>query len=504
MDAPVIRGRQAIVPLAGAAVAAALILGFSWRYGIFRDELYYLACARRLAWGYVDHPPFSIAVLTLFGESLFAIKIPCAIAFALVVALVGREAARRGADAWETSISVLATLFCPLFLAVASFYSMNVLEIAFWAAAMTISARLLEAPSTGRWVALAIVIGLGALNKYSMLMFPLGLCAGMLLSPARRQFFTRGPWIAGVSSGLIFLPHVLWEARHGSPSLEFMHNATAFKMVAIGPLDFVKEQLVATNPILAVAWMAGLIGLLASRRLRTWRPHAFAFLVVAAVLIASGKSRAGYLAPAYTLLLPAGGIALGRFVSSRALRAAVMTVLVIGGLVSLPLALPVLPVDRLIAYQQAIGFAPRAEEHSRLGPLPQFLADRFGWQEMASAVERAYRALPPDEQAHTYIFTGNYGEAGAIEYFSPLLRDRVLSGHNNYHLWFPQGWDGSELLVIGNTVKDVHKAFADVTEVGRTGDNPYAMPYERNHPILLGRRPIQTIEELRIAIKHYN
>ena len=33
-------------------------------YGYVRDELYYLACSDRMAWGYVDHPPFSVAALT--------------------------------------------------------------------------------------------------------------------------------------------------------------------------------------------------------------------------------------------------------------------------------------------------------------------------------------------------------------------------------------------------------------------------------------------------------
>ena len=40
-----------------------LQLATGWRYGLFRDELYYLACARHLDWGYVDHPPLSIVVL---------------------------------------------------------------------------------------------------------------------------------------------------------------------------------------------------------------------------------------------------------------------------------------------------------------------------------------------------------------------------------------------------------------------------------------------------------
>jgi hypothetical protein len=35
-------------------------------YGVFRDELYYFACARHLDWGYVDHPP-GVALLAHTG-----------------------------------------------------------------------------------------------------------------------------------------------------------------------------------------------------------------------------------------------------------------------------------------------------------------------------------------------------------------------------------------------------------------------------------------------------
>src|SRR2546427_5681788 len=49
----------------GVLAAAKLLLHLAAinHYGYFRDELYYLACAGHLDWGYVDHPPLSIALL---------------------------------------------------------------------------------------------------------------------------------------------------------------------------------------------------------------------------------------------------------------------------------------------------------------------------------------------------------------------------------------------------------------------------------------------------------
>ena len=493
------------LPVIAGLAATCLILAFGPRYGIFRDELYYWACARRLAWGYVDHPPFSIAVMRLMGDSLFMMKVPAAVAFGLSVFLTARTAGALGARRWGTMLVAVATGLCPLLAAIAGLFSMNVLEIVFWAVAAMVTARLLVEPSPALWVALGVVVGLGLLNKYSMFMFAAGLGVGLLLTPARRQLLAPWPWVAGFMAALLLSPHLLWEIRHGSPSLEFMRNATNFKMAAVAPLDFIKQQILVTNPVIAFFWLTGLLGSLFSARLAPWRAHGIAFLVSAAILIASGKSRAGYLAPSYMLVLPAGGVMFEHLVPEHLawLRRAILILMTAAGLAMLPLALPILPVDDLIEYEHALGFAPRAEERTRLGPLPQFMADRFGWREMAGAVERAYLALPAEERARTWVFTRNYGEAAAIEYFSPLLRDRVLSGHNNYYIWFPQGWDGSEILVIGDSEEDVRKAFADVREVGTT-DHPLAMPYERNLTIYLGRSPIQSLEEIRRAIKHYD
>ena len=432
-------------------------------------------------------------------------KLPGAMAFGLSVYLCVRQSRVMGAAAWGMSVTAVATALCPLLVAIAGIFSMNVLEIAFWAVGTTLTARLLIEPTPRRWLAFGLVVGLGLLNKYSMAMLPMGFVVGLLATPARRQLLTPWPYLAGVVAIAVFSPHVIWEIRHGNPSLEFMQRATQLKMMAVSPFAFIKEQLLITNPVLAMVWVAGLLGLLFSRRLRPWRAHGLAFLVSMAVLLASGKSRAAYLAPSYMLLMPAGGVMIESLVSSRLVwtrRIALSTAAITSALL-LPMSLPILPVDTLIAYQRALGFTPRAEEHAALGPLPQFMADRFGWREMAAAVDAAYMALPPDERAKTYVFTRNYGEAAAIEYFSPALRGRVLSGHNNYFLWFPSGWDGSEILVVGDKEADVRKAFADVQRVGVT-DHPLAMPYERHLTVFLGRHPLLTLDQIRAAVKHFD
>ena len=82
-----------IVVLCAAVAKLAVHLYAGGSYGYFIDELYYLACARHLAWGYVDQPPL-IALVTwlgvhLFGESLRAIHIFPALAGAAIIILTG-------------------------------------------------------------------------------------------------------------------------------------------------------------------------------------------------------------------------------------------------------------------------------------------------------------------------------------------------------------------------------------------------------------------------------
>jgi len=152
-----------------------------------------------------------------------------------------------------------------------------------------------------------------------------------------------------------------------------------------------------------------------------------------------------------------------------------------------------LPPAAWVRYTTALHLQAGKTETAANGPLPQFYADRFGWDQEAGIVVRAFNSLTPSDKRRVCIFASNYGEAGAIDFLGPRLDPNLppaISGHNNYWLWGMHGCDANVVIaVIGDTPQQIAKKYESVTIAGRM-DNPYAMPFEhRNIYLLRGRRP---------------
>ncbi|HLA78616.1 MAG TPA: glycosyltransferase family 39 protein [Vicinamibacteria bacterium] len=473
--------------LAGAVVLAEL--AFGPRYGLFRDEFYYLACADHLAWGYVDHPPLSIAVLKLvravLGDSILAVRLTPALLVGGLVLLGSRLAQALGGGRFAQTLAALAVAAAPQYLGQGGYYSMNSFDLVFWAGAALLVARLTPDDGPRRFLFLGLILGLGLLNKISVLFFGAGLAAALILTPLRRQLLRIGPWLALVAAGLLFLPHLGWQMLHDWPTREFVENATRYKNVAMSPLQFLGAQVLEINPLNAPLWIAGLFWLLLARRARPYRSLGIIYLVALGVMILQ-HAKPYYLGPAYPPLLAAGAVWL-ESLRWRWLRPVAVTALAISGAALAPFAMPVLPVETFISYQKAIGLAPPQGERSALGPLPQFFADRFGWQELTEAVARAYRSLPAEDRGRVVIVTSNYGEAGALNYYGRRHGlPPAVSQHNSFYLWGP-GTDTVEVAItVGMNPEDLKDAWTSIEEAGRF-HSPYAMPYQQRHPILICR-----------------
>ncbi len=477
-------------------------------YGYFRDELYYLASTEHLAWGYVDHPPLSIALLAavrgLAGDSLPAIRLVPALLGAATILLVALLARRLGGGRAAQAVAALAFSFC----ATASmfhFYSMNAWDIFFWVAAYHLLLDALEGGGSRRWLLLGALLGLGLLNKISVLWLGAGILVGLLATPHRRVLASRGPYLGAALALALFTPHLVWQQLHGWPTLEFMRNATG-KLVAVDLAGYLGNQLFVLNPAQAPFWIAGLAALFFLPALGRWRLFGWSYLTVFAILFLGGGSRPVYLLPAYPPLLAAAGILVERLARRRRLGwlapAAVAYLLVFGAVLA-PIAVPLLPPAEFVDYARRLGMMPPPQENLELAELPQFFADHFGWPEIAATVAGVYRDLPPADRARARVIAGNYGEAGAIDVLGRRLGlPPALSGHNSYWLWGPRGWDGEVAILLGRRRED-YLQFFDEVELAATVASDWALPHEARLPVFVGRRLRLPLDEAWQRIKMF-
>ncbi len=474
-----------LAPLAVFAFLVAAALGDAF----FRDEFYYLACVRHLAWGYVDHPPFSIGVLWAIvhtvGDSLIVLRIAAAAAAATSVWLTGSIARRLGAGPFGECLAVVATAIAPVLLANGSFYSMNVIEVLLWTAIARVILDVIEAPSDRRWMLLGVLLGISLENKISTLWLGAGMGVGLLVTSPRR-LLTRGPWIAGAIAGILFLPHIAWQVVNGWPTLEFIRNASRHKMQVTAPLAFIGGQIMNMHPLTLPVWVAGLAALFLAPRFKAARILGVMFVTVAAIVMVNRTSRSGYLAPAYPMLFAAGAAWWESVLRARWLRVATIGVLVCGGLATASLAVPILSSDRYIRYSAALGVAPGTEERNSVGRLPQFFADRQGWDRFVSSVEQAWNQLGAEDRRRAVVVTLDYGQAGAIEHIAGARGLKAISGHNNYWLWGPGQASGEVMIVLSRRPARLEQIFTQIVQVGETecGD---CMPYENHLPIFVCR-----------------
>ena len=101
------------------------------------------------------------------------------------------------------------------------------------------------------------------------------------------------------------------------------------------------------------------------------------------------------------------------------------------------------------------------------------------------------------------IVTGNYGEAGALNYYGRRLGlPPAVSQHNSFFLWGPGPGTGRLVIAVGMSVEGLAAGFESVTEAARL-TSPYAMPYETADPILVCRGLKRPLEEAWRSGKHF-
>jgi 4-amino-4-deoxy-L-arabinose transferase-like glycosyltransferase len=406
------------------SAAAILLLITAGDYDYHRDELYFRLLGEHPQWGYADQPPFTPMLtrlgIEMFGDTLWAIRVPAAVLLGLT-ALVAAAIARETGGGPAAQSLAAAGVFGVFPLSAAHVTSTAAPDLLVWTGVLFFVVRALLWHRPWAWAGAGIVAGLGLWNKHLVLLLLLCLAAALLLTGPRAVLRSRHLWIGVAAAVVIGAPNLIYQVLNGFPQAEMAaaiaENKGGESRAMLVPLQFVL-------PALPPVWIAGLVVLVRDHRLRRLRALAVAYpLMLLVVLVTAGQ-------PYYTagLLLglhAIGAVAVERWVNRRRGRRVLAAgVVVVMSAVAVVSSLPVIPEKDLA------GSVPAA--------MNQTIADQIGWREYVWQIGRVWAGLSAADRARAVLFTGNYGEAGALDRYGPSLgMPEVYSGHNALHEFGP-------------------------------------------------------------------
>jgi 4-amino-4-deoxy-L-arabinose transferase-like glycosyltransferase len=454
----------AVLIIAGTTVLRLIIAG---RLPLVPDEAYYWVWSRHLAAGYFDHPPM-IALLIRLGTAVLGLTsvgvrlgpILAGTSAALATAAIARRLG--GGDAAVGAAIVMSVL--PLAAAGLVLATPDSPLLATFAVTLYFVIRAVEAPVHSReslhwWIATGIGLGLAFCSKYTSIFLPVGVLLAIATHRELRSRFTElGPYLACVLATLIFVPVLIWNAKHGWVSFGFQlqHGLGDTESGGAAVLaawhhegDLFGGQLGLVSPILFILMAMAVVRALRPRVSDTrWvlavvSVVSFVFFVYSAL---HKRVEANWPAPAYIgaialVVSHPWGVRGHRWVTAGVAFAGVMS-----GLIYIHAFVPILPIP----------------------PAKDPVARAFGWESVASAALRASAEPGPSSGKRSWIAGDRYQEAAEISYSAGGIETfavNLTSRPNQYDLWpgFPQRATlGDRLVLVVDETKDTHPAVAEL------------------------------------------
>ena len=481
------------VYISGAIVLLLHLLTNS-RYGFHRDELYMLDCGNHLDWGFYDMPPlvpFLGKISTsVFGVSLAGLRVLPALIHTLLVLLTAGITRDLGGNRKAQILAAASIAVTPVLLVAGNQFQTIPFDQLFWLLLIMVFIRIIFNGESKYWIAFGCIAGLAFEAKYLILVlvFAMGIAilAERRFSLLKSRYFYMGVALAV----LLALPNLIWQVRHQLPVLEHVSALRDDISDDFSVPGFLKEMFLVLHPVNFLFILAGAVYFF--HREKKQRILGIVFFVTLITYLITG-ARSYYMASAIPIMIAGASILLGN-VSGLPRRhwiyPAVLAGLILPAVLTLPVWLPVLSVERA----RDLGIVKIRYDFQEM----------TGWEELAEQVSDVYRSLSPKVQAGTLIVTGNYGEAGAINlYGKPLGLPEPACTLPSYHHWGYSPADPRWFLFVGYP-EDWLRQYFDHTQQKAVIENPYRIDNEeRGMGIVLCSEPKQPFEEIWTLLRHY-
>lgn len=408
-------------------------------YSLHRDEFLHLDQGQHLDWGYVSVPPLTAwisYVIYLLGNSVFWVKFFPALFGALTMVVVWKIIEALKGNVFALVLGAVSVLFSVI-LRMNILYQPNSLDILLWTFFYYTVIQYVKTDNN-KWLYVGgVVFAFGFLNKYNIAFLLLGLLPAIVLTRHRKVLANKHVYFALIPALLIVLPNLIWQFQHGFPVIGHMQELKETQLENVDMGNFIKEQILFFLGAFFVL-IIGLIGFWTYQPLKVYRVFFWTF-VFTIVIFVFFKAKAYYTIGLYPVLIAFGTVYTEVLLQGKWLKyLRPVTLLLPVGLfipmyqLAFPNVDPMYIKNNPERYQK-LGMLKweDGEEHD----LPQDFADMLGWEELAQKTDKVLDKL--GNVQNTLIICDNYGQAGAINFYSKNKTVKAVSFNADYINWFP-------------------------------------------------------------------
>lgn len=406
-------------------------------YDLQRDEYLYLDQAHHLAWGYLSVPPVTSwisSIIYLLGNSVFWVKFFPSLFGALTILMVWKTIEELKGNLFALILGATCILFSAL-LRLNTLYQPNSFDVLSWTAFYFVIIKYFNTEKPKWLFVAAIVFALGFLNKYNIVFLLLGLLPAILLTDQRKIFIQKKLYIALFLGLLFILPNLLWQYNNNFPIVHHLKELADTQLVNVDRLGFLKSQLLFFLGSLFVI-VFSIYALLFYKPFRKYKPFFWTFFFTL-ILFLYFKAKDYYAIGLYPIYISFGAVFLANLLNEGWKKYLQPVAIAIPVLIFIPIfniAFPNKSPEYIIEHSskyKELGLLRWEDGKDHL--LPQDYADMLGWKELAKKVDSIYSKIPKPIQ--TLILCDNYGQAGAINYYTKQ-GIKAVSFNADYINWF--------------------------------------------------------------------
>ncbi|NAS14425.1 ArnT family glycosyltransferase [Poritiphilus flavus] len=459
-------------------------------YGFHRDELLHLSVSEHLDWGFMEFPPLigligKISYL-LFDYSLMGMRLfptLAGVGILILCCLMAKELGGKSKAVLLSGICILA--FWPFFRNHTLFQPVAFDQF-FWTLGLYYLIRFMNSEDKKFLVLMGITLGLGLMNKYTILVWAFGIFIGLFFYQKGKVFRNKWLYISAGIGLLLFIPNIIWQAQNDFPLLKHLEVLDRKQLSDLNPMEFALEQL--SFPITLIVSILGIFALFIDKNLKKFKAIGIASLVIFATMWIL-NSKAYYFFAAYPVLFAVGAVKLEALIAKRPkLIYPICGLLLLPSVLLIPEATPVLKIESFVAYQGL------EEENGRI-ELSGDYADMFGWEEQVKLVDSVYQSLSPKEKNNCVLWAENYGEAGALKIIGKKYGlPNPISRHGSFWTWGYGNKNADVWISLGNEKPSVERVFKGVQLV-KIIKHRYAIGEENGIPLYICRNPKVDIEQ---------